>query len=117
MPYARVGPCDFVWRRPGQAFFEYTGPARVFLKPWESAPVAPPAPATPVVALGTKPAGELHAALSAIVGLPNLTGHLRVLAREFGTVSSKDFIDTAALCGINTHTATKQFRLGRKGIQ
>jgi hypothetical protein len=42
---------------------------------------------------------------------------LRRLSREFGTVTVKDFIDTAEAAGVNRHTATKQVRLGRNGVE
>ena len=119
MPYARVGPCAFEWVPEGQAYFEYTGPPRVFLKPWETTPAkpAPKAAPPPAVDLGTRPEADLEAALREIAALPNLTGNLRRLAREFGAVDSKKFVDTATRAGINSHTATKQFRLGRKGVE
>lgn len=120
MPYARVGQQEWEWVPPGEAYFEYTGPERVWLKPWETAqdPASrqASAKAAPVVELGTRPEAELEQALGAIANLPGLTGALRGLAREFGSVDSKKFVDTAARVGINSHTATKQFRLGRKGI-
>lgn len=118
MPYARIGPQEWEWVPDGQAYFEYTGPAKVWPKPWEKGVAVgiPKAPPLPVVELGTRPVAELEAALASIVDLPNLTGNLRQLARQFGEVSGKIFVDTASRAGVNPHTATKQFRLGRKGI-
>lgn len=116
MPYAKTGPSSWEWVPSGESYFEFTGPSRVWPKPWETAPSPTPQPRLPVVGLGSRPETELEAALRAVAALPGLTGFLRKLAREFGTVDSKKFVDTAARAGVNSHTATKQFRLGRKGI-
>lgn len=115
MPYARVGPCEFEWVPEGQAYLEYTGPVRVFPKPWEAPAQAPQAART--VALGDAPVEGLLPALKALSGQPNVTGGLRRLSREFGTVPVKDFIDMAEQAGVNRHTATKQARLGRQGVE
>ena len=119
MPYARTGPSEFQWVPEGEPYFAYTGPIRTFPKPWENAPATPAAPpvAKATVNLGNADESGLLAAIQAIAALPNVTGSLRRLAREFGTVPMKNFIDTAEQAGVNRHTATKQARLGRQGVE
>jgi hypothetical protein len=110
--WVKTGPANWYFDKAGKVIFPYVGP--------DSSPT-PPEPAspkvTPVVHMGDRDTSGLPAALAAVVGQPNLTGALRRLSREFGTVTVKDFIDTAEAAGVNRHTATKQVRLGRNGVE
>lgn len=121
MPYARIGPREWEWVPDGVAYFEYTGPTSRpshERKPWEVGETPAQVPqAARAVALGDRPVEDLPEALKALSGQPNVTGALRRLSREFGQVPTKIFVDVAEQAGVNRHTAIKQARLGRQGVE